>query len=303
MNHSLNRRTWLQSSVVAMGALALGARVRPAWALPKDHPYFGTIGLQLYTVRNQLDQDQTKTLKSIADAGYYQVELMDVVRQAELAKQAKDLGLKVNSSFHDWRVLALPPASDIATFDEVLEAAKELDLKYLVFGYIGKGARETVAQYQAMADRANAAGEKCRKAGIQLCYHNHSFEFAPLDGGKPGFEVFAERFDPENVKWELDVFWVAIGGYDPIETLGRLQGRVAQVHLKDLKAGVPTIVDEGKVPVDAFQELGDGTIDMAKVLDAARVAGAEVCHVEQDQSPDPLASIKQSYDYLARLKP
>jgi sugar phosphate isomerase/epimerase len=301
VNHQLSRRAWLQTTAAAAAATTVVGARRPLWALPDDHPYFGTIGLQLYTVRNQLEKDSIGTLKSIADAGYYQVELMDVIKQKEIAKQARETGMKVLSAFHDWRVLALPPASDIPTFDEVLDAAQEMGLKYLVFGYIGKGARETTAQYDAMADRANAAGEKCRAAGIQLCYHNHSFEFAPLDGGKPGFEVFAERFDPKNVKWELDVFWVAIGGYDPIETLLRLQGKVAQVHLKDLKAGIAKITDESKVPTDAFQELGDGTIDMNLVLHTSRTAGAEVCHVEQDQSPDPLASIRQSYGYLERM--
>ena len=74
---------------------------------------------------------------------------------------------------------------------------------------------------------------------------------------------------------------------------------MSQVHLKDLKAGIGTIYDEGKVPKDAFQELGDGRIDMESVIKAADAAGVQQCHVEQDQSPNPLASVKQSHDWLS----
>ena len=107
----------------------------------------------------------------------------------------------------------------------------------MVFGYIGKGERETVDHFKRHADQANKAGEKCAKAGIQLCYHNHSFEFAKLNGGKTGWDVFVKEFDKKLVKFEVDVFWVKIGGLDPYKTLRQLKGRVSQVHLKDLVKG------------------------------------------------------------------
>ena len=82
----------------------------------------------------------------------------------------------------------------------------------------------------------------------------------------------------------------------------KLGDRITQVHLKDPKEGTAVIYDEGKVPAEAFQECGDGSIDMGEVMKLAREIGAVYCHVEQDQSPDPIASIGQSIDYLKGLK-
>jgi sugar phosphate isomerase/epimerase len=108
-----------------------------------------------------------------------------------------------------------------------------------------------------------------------------------------------EEFSPD-MKFELDLFWVKVGGQDPVALLKKLTGRVTQVHLKDLKAGM-TLPNFGSVPPDAFQELGDGIIATEPLLAAAKAAGVEHAHVEQDQSPDAMASIKQSAAYLRSL--
>lgn len=260
--------------------------------------YVDQIGLQLWTVRNQMKENQKETLKSIAAAGYKQVELGDILGSETIQSDAKELGLQVRSSFFNWEVICKSGEANVPSFEKVLEASTKAGLKHLVFGYIGKGSRETADQYKKWAEIANKAGEASKKAGIQLCYHNHSFEFAKLSDGSIGYEVFMKEFDPKNVHFEVDVFWVKIGGWDPIETMKKLKGRVSQVHLKDLKSGVGTIYDEGQVPADAFQELGDGVINMAEVLKVAEEIGAVECHVEQDQSPDPLASIRQSLQHI-----
>jgi sugar phosphate isomerase/epimerase len=213
---------------------------------------------------------------------------------------AKEHGLNVSSSFMNWEILGNPGAKNIPTLQATIDKAAKHKLRYLVFGYIGKGHRETADQYKAMADRSNAAGEACKAAGIQLCYHHHSFEFQPLESGKPttGFDVFVERFSPELMQFEIDVFWAAIGGHDPVDLLQKLKGRVAQVHLKDLMPGTATIFDEGKVPIEAFKEVGSGNINMAQVIATAESIGVGNCHVEQDQSPSPLESIAKSMTYL-----
>lgn len=100
---------------------------------------------------------------------------------------------------------------------------------------------------------------------------------------------------------ELDVFRVAIGGWQPIETLLKLKGRVSQVHLKDLQQDTPTNYDEGTIPYEAFKELGNGVIDMGHVLKVSAEIGVEQCHVEQDQSADPIVSIGQSMAHLKSL--
>ena len=103
------------------------------------------------------------------------------------------------------------------------------------------------------------------------------------------------------MKFEVDVFWVKAAGLDPVTLINKLKGRVTQVHLKDLKDGLPMPTYSTGVPKDAFQELGDGIIPMEPILVAAKAAGVEHCHIEQDQSPDPLASIKQSISYLNKM--
>lgn len=262
--------------------------------------YLDTIGLQLWTVRNQLEEDQAATLKAVADAGYKQVELGRVIGSESIVKDAKELGMNVTSSFVDWNSV-LGNKGEHPELKAIIAGAKEMGVEHLVFGYIGKGHRETVELVKKTAAKANAFGEMCNDAGIKLCYHNHSFEFKPIDGETTGFDILMDEFDNKKCKFELDVFWAKIGGWDPVETLKKLDGRLTQVHLKDLKEGAEINFDEGKVPHDAFEECGDGTIDMAEIMKVAEEMGAEQCHVEQDQSPGPLASMAQSLKHLNGL--
>lgn len=273
----------------------------PRWFQDEKLPYLDSLGLQLWTVRNQMAEDPKATLKAVADAGYKQVELGSVLGMDDVIKIAKDNGLAVNSAFFNWETVVRAGQDNVPGIDEILEQAKEFELKHLVFGYIAKGHRETADQIKGIIENANKAAEAAAKVGIKMCYHNHSFEFTPLtvDGKKTcGYQMFIDGFSKE-MNFEVDVFWVKVGGWDPIETMERLKGRVTQVHLKDVQKGIGTIYDEGEVPHEAFQELGDGTIDMKKVVRLAKEIGVDYCHVEQDQSPDPMASIVQSMNYIS----
>lgn len=261
--------------------------------------YLTTLGLQVYSVRNELERDAPGTLRAIRAAGYAQVELMRLDDARSLTSLARDLGLGVRSAFVDWTLLAQPDASTPARLDQAIATARDLSLRHLVFGYVGQGLRETVAQMKAHAAAANAFGRRCRDAGLKLCYHHHSFEFAPLtDGATTGWDVLLHELDPQLVPFELDVFWCAIAGRDPLAMLRELRGRVAQVHLKDLAPGTPVIFDEGAVPPTAFRELGAGSLDFRAILAACAETGVTQCHVEQDQSPDPLASMAASAAWL-----
>jgi len=266
---------------------------------PIGKHYLGNIGLQLWTVRNQMEKDIPCTLRAVKAAGYAQIELMNTISARDIVPHARELGLGITSAFIDWAALVKPDATSAGVLVDTLKTGRELGLKYLVFGYIDKGNRETIAQMKGHAASANTFGRRCRDAGIQLCYHHHAFEFGPLEDGRTtGWEILVDEFDRDLVKFEFDVFWAAIGGLDPVKTLQALRGRVAQVHLKDLKAGTPRQYDEGAVPPDAFQELGRGGLDMKRIIEVCAATNVEQCHVEQDQSPDPLSSIATSMDYL-----
>lgn len=296
----MKRRTFLGSAAALALSTSAFAEIlrRPLSMLPmNNNPYLETMGLQLWTIRNELEMDQEATLKAVKAAGYKQVELMNTMDSDEIITVAKDLGLNVTSAFFNWETIA-NPGEATPSMDSVIEKAKEIGLKHLVFGYIGKGHRESADQFKALADAASMAGEKCRSAEIQLCYHNHSFEFKPLEDAVTGFELFMERFHRDFVKFELDVFWAQIGGWDAIETLEKLNGRVSQVHLKDLKKGTQKEFDESNVPADAFQPLGKGSINMANVIAKCQEIGVEQCHVEQDQSPNPVEAVGISMAHM-----
>jgi sugar phosphate isomerase/epimerase len=146
----------------------------------------------------------------------------------------------------------------------------------------------------------NKAGEICRKHGVQLCYHHHSFEFDPA-GGKRPFDTLVERFDPKLVHFEIDTFWLKIGGEDPAAMLRRLKGRVSLVHLKDIARGTAIEYNEGKVPREAFKEVGNGELNWPDILKACEETGVRHYIVEQDWWPgDPLESLKQSIAFLRR---
>ena len=297
----MKRRNFLQTTAGLSVAALTAQLARPLYAMPQSSQYLDTIGLQLWTVRNQLEKDTGKTLKAVADAGYKQVELMSVTGSEDIVKQAKELGMNVTSGFMNWESICMPEKDGVASVDDIIATAKKMGLKHLVFGYIGQGSRETSEQMKQIAMNTNEAAKKAADAGLQMCYHNHSFEFKKIDGDTTGYDIFVEEFDNDLVKFELDVFWVKVGGLDPLEEMKKLDGRISQVHLKDVKKGTGVIYDEGKVPKDAFKECGNGTIDMGEVMKLAAEVGAVNCHVEQDQSPDPIVSIGESIDYLNGL--
>ena len=144
------------------------------------------------------------------------------------------------------------------------------------------------------------AAEKSKQYGIQLAYHNHAFEFKPLgENSRCGYDVMMEEFSSD-MKFEVDVFWVAVANRDPVELIHRLDSRVTQLHLKDLSATTKVPSYEGVSP-EAFEEIGDGIIDMNPIMQAALQAGVEHCHIEQDQSPDALASIRKSIGHLKQM--
>jgi sugar phosphate isomerase/epimerase len=291
----MNRRNFLYTSLAATLAL----QTRNLFALEGGATYRDNIGIQLYTLRNELKADTAATLKAVADAGYKQVEPFGFPDADALIKGSQDVGLKINSTHFQWESATKPKDDSFSDFLKIVDKAKGLGLSHLVVPYLHDGDRRTLDDYKRVAGNLNKAAAKAKEAGIQLCYHNHSFEFKPLEGGKSGFDVFAEEFS-KDMKFELDLFWVKLGGIEPTDLIAKLAGRVEQLHLKDLKEGIKT-PEFGSVPKDAFKELGNGIIKTEPILVAAEKAGIKHCHVEQDQSPDALASIKQSIAYLKTL--
>lgn len=290
----MNRRKFLVSTTLStMAASPL------LQALEADNPYRRNIGLQLYTVRNELAKDTPGTIKALVDAGYKQGEMFGFPNCDPVIAAAKEFGLALHSSHFEWDTVINPKDAAYSDFQRILEKANKIGLTHLVIPFLPDKDRKNLDDYKRIASHANEAAVLAKKAGIQLSYHNHAFEFEPRDGGTTGFSIFTNEFGPD-MQFELDIFWVKVGGVEPLDLIRKLSGRISQLHLKDLKAGL-TLPAFGSVPNDAFQALGDGIIPMEPIIVAAKPAGVKHCHVEQDQSPDPIASVRQSVVYLKKL--
>ncbi|MDQ6705668.1 MAG: sugar phosphate isomerase/epimerase [Acidobacteriota bacterium] len=275
------------TAVAAIGAAG------PAWAASFKHP----LGAQLYTVRTITPTKAEETLRAIGEIGYREVEL----GRAELPKFApflKQDRLKPVSCHVEAPLIT---GKDLSALGSAIDELKNYGVEYLVLPYIRPEDRGDLDFFRNLTDKMNRAGEQCHAAGLQFCYHNHAFEFEGEKRKRP-IDLMIERLDPKNVGFEMDVFWVSVAGNDPVAMLSQLKGRVPLVHLKDEKRGTPTQYNE-KVSKDTFQEVGHGSLDFPAILRAAEAAGVKHYFVEQDQTPgDPVASLKQSYDYLRSLK-
>ncbi len=244
------------------------------------------VGLQLYTLRNEMKADFTGTLEKVAATGYIEVEFAGYFdhKPQEVKILLDRFGLTTPS-------VHVPLASVQKDFDKALEAVKVIGHKFVVCPYLQPNERQTLADYQKLGPIFNRAGEACRKAGVQFAYHNHDFEFVPLDGKMP-YDVLLAETDPGLVKMELDLYWIIKAGQDPLTYFGKHPGRFPLLHVKDMD----------NTSKQGFAEVGRGTIDFKKIFAQSEKAAVQHYFVEQDQSSAPLESIRVSYDYLSRLE-
>jgi sugar phosphate isomerase/epimerase len=143
----------------------------------------------------------------------------------------------------------------------------------------------------------NQAGTACQAAGLQFAYHNHDFEFVPIDGRVP-YDILLENTDARLVKLELDLFWITFAGGDPLAQFARSPGRFPLVHVKDMTPKPTLDASPERVMVD----VGKGSIDWKRIFAQSRAGGIQHYFVEHDQPSDPLASARASYDFLHQLE-
>jgi sugar phosphate isomerase/epimerase len=301
---TLTRRDLLK--IVPGGAAfsLAGASLGDSGRLFAQSPYPPALGVQLYTVRTKLGPNAEATLKTIADIGYTEIETTADALPT-VAPLMKTYGLSAPSGHFDYGAIAGPMPTD--AFTKSVARAAELGMKYYVIAYLLANQRKTLDDYKQIADRMNAAAQQVKAAGLQFCYHHHSFEFDPLpaEGGakQRGWDVFMSRLDKSLVGFEVDVFWLATAGLDPAATIRDLGSRVKMLHLKDRAKDAPQTFNEGQVPAGAFKEVGNGSLDFAGILKAAKEVSVDRFFVEQDQTPgDPTASLRQSFQFLRTVR-
>ena len=244
----------------------------------------GPIGVQLYTVRDEMKKDAARTLAAVASAGYKQVEFAGYFDHSakDIEKMLDDNGLSSPSAHIQM--------SDLGEgWELMLDAANTIGHEYLVCGWIDEPDR-TVEGYKKIAERFNAAAEISVKRGVTVGYHNYSYDFKKIDGQIP-YEILLRECDPKKVVMEMDVFWVRAGGGDPIAYLDENPGRFRMLHAKDM----------GPSPKNEMEDVGKGVINWRAILKHGREAGVKYVFVEHDDPRDPWASIRSSYSYLHSL--
>lgn len=279
-----NRRTFLKTSAIASAAVVM----LPS-CMSSTSRQMPDLGLQLYTVRNQMAEDARGTLERVAKIGYKNLETagyadgkMYGFTGAEWKNILGELGLR-NISAH----MSLPVFQE--EFDQALEFMQASDQQYVVLPWLSPEQRTSLDQYRSYAELLNKSAEKAQSANIQVCYHNHDFEFQELEGQLP-INVLLENVDPKLVDLELDLYWVRKAGFDPVEFFKENENRIPLWHVKDM----------ADTPEQGFAPVGTGTIDFKKIFDHAEVSGMDYFFVEQDQSDDPMQSIETSYKNLTQ---
>ncbi|MFN2563544.1 MAG: sugar phosphate isomerase/epimerase family protein [Gemmatimonadaceae bacterium] len=243
------------------------------------------VGLQLYTVRDALARDFEGTLARVAAIGYREVEFAGYAgRRPEAVAAVLERHRLRAPAAH------LPLDALRNQWQATVDAAHVIDHDYLIVPWLDEKERRTVADYERIADLFNRLGRAARQADLRFAYHNHDFEFTPI-GGRIPFDVLLDRTDPDYVGFEMDLYWITKAGHDPLAYFDRYPGRFPTVHVKD-SAGAPA---------HRMTEVGAGSIDFRRIFARRKQAGIEHAFVEHDQPADAMASIRASYDYLAKL--
>ena len=243
------------------------------------------IGLQLYTVRDLLAKDIEGTIAAIAAAGVTELEFAGYYNKD--AKWWKAL-LKKHRLTAPSAHMPMPVTDDV--WDTQFATANAMGHRIVIMPLLMLNQRKTKDDWYRIADRLNVAGKKAKAAGLEFGYHNHDFEFAPIDG-TTGWEIVTTQTDRSLVHLELDLYWATRAGQDPLALMQRWPGRVTCVHVKDI----------GPPPARDFADVGAGSIDFKTIIAKGRTMGLKHWFIERDVSPDPLASIRISAAAMKKL--
>ncbi len=246
---------------------------------------------QVYTVRDACNDAHglADALARVRAIGYQAVEMNSVgpLPVKELARVLDGEGLTCAGTHEDSEELLADPSA-------VAERLAILGCTATAYPYPKDQDFSSLDAVRRLCKALDRTGKTLRKAGISFSYHNHNLEFYRL-GNRMVFDYLLSETDPDNVKIELDTYWVQAGGGSPAEWIARLKGRCTHLHVKDY--GVDP---KGRA---MFDEIGTGNLDGAGILTAARKAGCKWYVVEQDsdwENGDPFLSLKLSWAFLKK---
>ncbi len=277
------RRDFLKFS----GAIALGSLLTPTKLFANAAFAKKPIGLQLYSVRSDMETDPQGTLKKVASIGYKNLETANYadgnvhgMAPKEFKTFINDLGMKLSSA-HLGGPQYSPDKKDEAMdwWKKAIEDHKSMGAKYVIKPSMP--IPKTLAELDEWCEYYNAIGSLAGKSGMQFGFHNHAREFEEIEG-KVMYDYMIEHTDAKNVCYELDVYWSKKGGFDAVHYLNKYPGRFPILHIKDEK------------------ELGEsGEIDYEPIFKAAYDQGLKTFFVEVEKyNYEPIESVQKSYAFL-----
>ncbi len=253
--------------------------------------------LNRYYVREPMAKDALGTLERVAELGYRNLEtygfdpgpLKYYNRPAnELKKILDDLGLTTTTGHYDLHAYLAQPAAAMTNYvDRCIQGAQALNQQYITWAWLDPQSR-SLESFKLVAQRLNLIGAQAAKAGLKVAYHNHDFEFI-AHAGQCGYDIIMQETDPELVKLQLDLYWVAYTATrTPHDLFAKQPGRFVMWHVKDM--------DKDR----RYTELGNGTIDFPRIMADANLAGLENYFVEQGDNfaVSPMKSIEVSAQYV-----
>lgn len=243
------------------------------------------MGLQTYSVRNEMVESIAETLETIRNIGYQYIELPQLYdrKASDLKSLSDNIGLSAVSV-----MFFLEDFAD--NLSQVISDCKELRSRYAVCLYTAEEYR-TDDGYLKVANILEQAAQQLNSHGITLAYHNHEFEFDVLESGTCGHDILVSA--TKVLTFELDVGWVQFAGIDPTAKMAELGKRLSLIHLRDMN---------GKQDRTSCEcELGSGVIDLSPIIKAADKAGIEFAFVEHGNNwidNDPIKSAQKSASWL-----
>jgi sugar phosphate isomerase/epimerase len=278
----MKRRDFLKHSALAGTTLmGLSAIVQAGVAKP-------AVGIQLYTLKDVINQDPKGILKQLASFGYKELETYGYsdgklfgLSVAEFQKEARALGLRVVSGHYGMDIIR-------GDFERAVSDAKSMGQEYIVCPWLGTDDRGKI---KSVCEDLNKAGELCNKYGIRMGYHNHDFEFIESNGEILMDTMLAE-LDPKLVGIEMDLYWVVRAGKDPLRYFEKYPGRFEQWHVKDMDKTDPS----------KNTEVGKGSIDFKAIFAKAKLSGMKHYYVEQESFTMPsIDSARQCIEGLRKI--
>jgi len=254
-----------------------------------------TIGVQLYSFRNQIPKDVPGMLQKISEMGIREIEGGGTYGLPfdEYKQLLEKNNLKMISIGADFNKLQ----TDLPS---IINEAKGFGAKYVTCFWIPHNGDDfTIEDVNKAIAVFNAAGKTLKENGISLCYHPHGYEFRPYGDGTL-FDHLAKNTDPKYFNFEMDVFWIKHPGQDPVALLKKYPNRFLLMHLKDRKPGTEGN-PFGRADVETNVVLGTGDVGIGEIMKVAKKYGVKHFFIE-DESSRSMEQVPLSLAYLKSLK-